>query len=351
METNKFTTMVFQFGRKVSMAIEAGVIGFLPLILFVLEVVSAWSEASLVSQVMPYFEGTFWKAIIYTGAGMGAGIFFAPNISWYIQVSKFHKKLLSNKVLPMALKEEIEDNLLGAKARFLWTSIFTVIVAVGSHAVTIYFMLTAFNNTDTLKLLDIRGMGEVPMTLAIAVSVMGLALDILLGLTTSTKLKLTDFYPDIEERSEDIVYAEKYTKVEELMKKYEIPNGKKKEKESSKKESKEDEKESTKDGDKDTYIWEESSMDKFYSTVLNKGGITIDSINKAIDDLSDQEYSSKYASKISENFTKLKHLYKSKHEAGDQEGKAAIQEKINDLKLVALKIFRDMGLRPRKGSK
>lgn len=198
---NNAAQKLFTRGRNISTYVEAGLIGFLPLIFFILELLSAYAEASLVEQTMPYFEGTFLKACIYTGVGMGAGIFFAPNFSWMLQCNTALKDIAGNIALSKEFKAHTTNKLKKARFRFATTALFTLLVAISSHLVTLYFMETAFNNSKTLEMLEIRHMGEVPLTLAISVSVMGFLLDILLGLTTSTRINMEDYYPSYDDRS------------------------------------------------------------------------------------------------------------------------------------------------------
>lgn len=222
--TNTFAQGLYNFGRTLSMGVESGVIGLLPLLLLILEIISALAEASLVGQVMPYFEGSFIKALVYTGAGMGAGIFMAPAISWAYQLNKKINEVNSNKVLHKDFKGKYLENLKAARMRWVWVALFCFLVAFASHATTIFFMETAFSNKETMKLLEIKGMGEVPKTLAMCITVVGFLLDLLLGSTTSTKINPKEYYPDLsdreallEENSSYIEMVKKERKVKKAM--------------------------------------------------------------------------------------------------------------------------------------
>lgn len=357
--TNRNTRaqQLFLKGRDISMWVEAGIIGFLPLILFILELISAYAEASLVQQVMPYFEDSFIKAVIYTGAGMGAGIFFAPNFSWMIQCSRYIKKLQSKTLLSKEFRYATVVNLKAAQKRFGLTALFTFAVALISHGITLYFMEVAFNNRKTLELLDISNMGEVPYTLAISVSIMGFALDVLLGLTTSTQINLEDYYPSDDTDKSLLEYSQKYA---EALQKEAAYYEKKIEKQSQLDEFFENHSEKKNDivkmltTDKGIPIWEERASDVFFSTIFKRDGISIGNLNKAIKDLGLVKFENNFATPLAESFANLQNLYKEKYNRlknRDKNEVNRIKDEISSLKLETLDLFRKMGLTPKERNK
>jgi hypothetical protein len=372
LDNNKFSNFLFQFGRRISMAIESGLIGFLPLLLFALEIASAWAEASLVEQVMPYFEGTFMKALVYTGIGVCAGVFLFPNISWWNQANKFITMVKSDKTIPAEFKQLTLDKLKSARNVFGWTSLFTFIVAAGSHAVTIYFMITAFNNKETLKLLEIDRMGEVPMALAISVSVVGFGLDILLGLTTSTKLRLKDYFPSVEDKEsiseaayefeelqlEEIklqkemfqLRNERNARIESLKKEF---GHKRKDKEEGFKNPKDEKKEfkskDKKKSGKSGYspsLLEHNSMDQFFEDFF-QGKITAKDIATKLEELDENEYNQKYAIPLATHYNNLRELISERLDANDKGSTDTrkIDGKIGSEKGRVIKLFREMGIK------
>jgi hypothetical protein len=372
---NSFLAWVFRLGQGISGAIEAGTIGFLPLILFILEILSAHAEASLVAQVMPYFGDSYIKALIYTGAGMGAGIYLAPSLSWYSQSLKLIKDIQNEKMLNPEFRAETLENLTVAKNRFAWSAFVTLCVAVSSHAVTIFFMITAFSSDKTLQMLKIQGMGEVPMVLAIAVSVMGFMLDIMLGLTTSVRLQLEDYYPSVSRKELMLEAMESYEEqlleqakahakimdlrekrakeVGDLNKKYDKGGDKGGDKKDEKKdENKNENKDENKDGNRDrkdeskefdTSLHDSRDIAQFYEQFFNSKVKAAD-ITKKLADITEKDFKDAIAVPLTQNFSELKRALGDLKNASEDYDKKKIVGKLKNLKNSAVNLLKKLGL-------
>lgn len=191
MSENKEKKDSYAIGQMFSTIIENGFLGFLPLFLLGLEVFAVNAESSMVAQLMPYMEGMYWKAFVYTGAGFGAGVWMSSALSRGIQYHQAIAVVANQRYMNNnTYQTDFIKNLTGKRNRELTTALFCFFVAAASHLATIGFVTAAFDNEETLKILKMEGVGEVPATFAIYVTTVGFLLDILLGFASTSKVDI-----------------------------------------------------------------------------------------------------------------------------------------------------------------
>lgn len=213
LKTNK-SSDIFKFGNTLSMFVEAGFLGFVPLMLLCFNVLACFQEASLVSQVIPRIEGSYYKALLYTGIALGAGIMFAPNFVWWRQIKREIERIKAKPDVAGKYQTDYIENLNGGKNKHLAIWLLCISTSILTHGLTLFFCTIAFSNPEVLKSLSMKGMEDVSIAFCIVVTGSCFFLDILLGVFTNAQVDLDSYKPDNGRDLQFMKEVETYNKIE-----------------------------------------------------------------------------------------------------------------------------------------
>ena len=376
LKTNK-SSDIYRFGNAISMITEAGFLGFVPLMLLGFNILSCFQEASLVSQVIPNIQGSYWKALLYTGIALGAGIMFAPNFVWWRQIAKEMKRVQAKGELSGKYEKDYIANLWSGWWKYLFTWIICIATSIVTHSLTLSFTTTAFNNVEVLKMMSMRGMEDVSVTFCQVVTFSCFFLDILLGLFTNAVVDLEPYKPDnagdlihlkevesyneIQQRQIDTRLRLLRTQLEQAKSQNEADALEKQIKDAIKNKTMPDSSatstgvsgsnppgnEVPKDG-KGKKVYDMNDVDEIYGLLFKDRGLNKKKIHDAITRTNQEKFAKDIAPKIAKITPILKNLYRAKEVETDQQKRITIQGKITTQLDLILVEFKKMGIHPKK---
>ncbi len=369
------------------MFIEAGFLGVVPLMLLCFNVLACFQEASLVSQVMPNIEGSYWKALLYTGIALGAGIMFAPNVVWWRQVAKEIKRIKSLHSVAGKYETDYLSNLDSAWWKYLLTWVLCITTSAVAHGLTLMFTTMAFQNQEVLKMLSMKGMEDVSITFCQVVVMSCFFLDILLGVFTNAQIDLDMFLPNQDRDKAMLKNIEIYNKVGKeqaemhiklLMEQIEVENEMAKSKNllntikdikagknppvspnnnnnnnnnydptANKNNPTPPGNEVPKDRNGKP-VYELNEVDQFFGTILGNQGITENRIKDGIKNANQTKFINEVSPVLAKSVNNLKDLYRRKEKEKDINEKVNINGKIEDQVRLALDAFQKIGIVPKK---
>lgn len=382
---NNSSSDIFKKGNTISMFIEAGFLGVVPLMLLCFNVLACFQEASLVSQVMPNIEGSYWKALLYTGIALGAGIMFAPNVVWWRQVAKEIKRIKALHSVGGKYEIDYLSNLDSAWWKYLLTWVLCITTSAVAHGLTLMFTTQAFQNQEVLKMLSMKGMEDVSITFCQVVVCSCFFLDILLGVFTNAQIDLDMFLPNQDRDKAMLKNIEIYNKVGKeqaemhiklLAEQIEVENEMAKAKnllntikdiKAGKNPTPNSSNNNTNNSDptanknnptppgnevpKDRNgkpVYELNEVDQFFGTILGNQGVTENRIKEGIKNANQTKFINEVSPILAKSVNNLKDLYRRKEKEKDINEKVNINGKIEEQVRLALDAFQKIGIVPKK---
>lgn len=384
LKTNK-STDIFKFGNTLSMFVEAGFLGFVPLMLLGFNILACFQEASLVSQVIPRIEGSYYKALLYTGIALGAGIMFAPNFVWWRQVKKEIERMKTQPDVLGKYENDYIENLTGAKNKHLGIWILCISTSILTHGLTLFFCTIAFNNPEVLKSLSMKGMEDVSIAFCIVVTGSCFFLDILLGVFTNAQVDLDAYKPDNSRQLQLLKEVENYNKItksqlemREKLLAQEMENVKMA---NSIKKTESDIAKVKKDGNvpdstttnttstdnsnnKSTNppgndipktstgvpIYDIKNVDEFFGLLMGPRGLDTSKIANAMKNANKEKFEKDIAPELTKSMHTMKGLFRKKSDEKDLNKRVTISGEIEQEVNKSIELLRQIGLQPKKTS-
>jgi hypothetical protein len=369
------------------MFVEAGFLGFVPLMLLCFNILACFQEASLVSQVIPRIEGSYYKALLYTGIALGAGIMFAPNFVWWRQLRKEIATVKASPILLGNFQKDYLSNLEGGRNKHLAIWILCISTSILTHGLTLFFCTIAFQNPEVLKSLSMKGMEDVSIAFCVVVTGSCFFLDILLGVFTNAQVDLDSYKPDNSRDLQMLKDAESYNKMEKaqletreklleearvnqekanILKKNEadlnklkkdgtVPSGSNNTNSNNSNNSTNNPASNPAQPGKDVpksssgkAIYDITDVDEFYGVLFNNRGLDKEKIAKAIKSANQQKFEKEIGPVLSSSMSAIRTLYKNKAQEEDLNKRITIMGKVEEeMKKVEAQL-KAMGLQPRK---
>ena len=382
LKSNK-STDIFKFGNTLSMFVEAGFLGFVPLMLLCFNVLACFQEASLVSQVIPRIEGSYYKALLYTGIALGAGIMFAPNFVWWRQVKSEISRIKAKPDVMGKYERDYLDNLSGARNKHLGIWILCITTSILTHGLTLFFCTIAFSNPEVLKSLSMKGMEDVSIAFCIVVTGSCFFLDILLGVFTNAQVDLDAYKPDNTRDLQFLKEVETFNKIEKsqlemkakllieemenvkafnAIKKTEVELAKLKkdgtvgDSNSTNTDANPNSKSTNPPGNDvpksstGVPIYDIKNVDEFFGTLMASRGLDTNKIANAMKNANKEKFEKDIAPELTKSMHTMKGLFRKKSDEKDLNKRVSIQGEIEVEVNKSIELLRQIGLQPRKTS-